>query len=108
MRIKLKAMVLGGFVIMGVDPASADFEFASRAKNLTFTKEMLDTISQISTIPFQNKNGQTRYLQAGEVVEVKTHEEDGSISFSTVDMFSIRVHQSELSSPRNISNQTGL
>lgn len=70
------------------------------------SKEVLVDLGLPANITFGNVNGDQRILEAGEKIEVTTHEETGLINFTTFDKYSLSVPLGELQAPRNVSGET--
>lgn len=84
--------------------AAANPDLKIDVVNIKFmTKEELEILGVLPLeVNLWNKRGQMRSLQPGEQVQVFTHEEDNSISFTTFDDYSFRVMGSDIQTPRNI------
>ena len=67
------------------------------------TKEELISLGLPTETILLKKDNELRKLLPGEKVQVQTHEEDNSISFTTFDHFSIRLNKNQFQAPRNIS-----
>lgn len=68
------------------------------------TKEELEILGLPSRALVVNESGAIRYLNPGESVLVKNHEEDNSISFTTFDKYSFWVDKNAIQSPRNVGD----
>lgn len=76
-------------------------------KRLLLRKEHLEKFGIPTQAQFEDQLGRVRTLLPREILQVETHEEDGSISFSTFDNYSIRIPEAAVQAPRNVSDETG-
>ncbi|MGZ3747368.1 MAG: hypothetical protein ACXWRE_08365 [Pseudobdellovibrionaceae bacterium] len=110
MKNKLKTITVSGALILGQgnlpNNQKGTFDLADLKDRSYFFKEELETLGLASNATFYDVNGNSRLLAQGEQVEVKKHEEEGIISFTTFDKYSVRVRKELLNAPRNVSGET--
>lgn len=112
MKNKLGTLTVSGALIFGQgsisDTQKGVIDLEALKNRSHFLKEELEGLGVPPNIVFNDGNGNSRLLEPGEQVEVKKHEEEGVISFTTFDKYSVRVPQELLQAPRNVSGETPL
>lgn len=112
MKNKLGTMTVSGALIFGQgslsDAQKCILELGDLKSKSHFSREELEELGFPNNVRFNDDTGNSRLLMPGEQVEVKKHEEEGVISFTTFDNYSVSVPQELLNAPRNVSGETPL